>query len=389
MEEGMCRVDTLIKNAMKKIVDYEEQRKEAELMKTYELMKYESLEKEDEHNKNLIIEVLRQSINRNDISLVKLKKWKDLTIELFKKIERLEKEENERKEENKISMTKVLDSKNIHHELITKRRGSFIKRVSSPRSLIKVKELNKKRQSKRFEEINSQSIDHHLVFCNNETAKTISLKRRSTGQMGINNQIANISTELLLSEEKVIKKEGEYNESINEEMTVQMITTSPNDLEVIENTIKNWIPNINRMNCIIDDDINEQWDRNICEKIQQLQEFYIIFIDGYQFCIGFYFSIQSVKEWEWIVVGQNSFAFMGQSPNTIYRCPRKENTCLSVCFYNNYGTIISVGSPYKPIHFNKSNHLSMLSDFTDYFSSPTSLITPSLRLKRMLVYSIN
>ncbi|EKE38900.1 hypothetical protein ENUP19_0095G0022 [Entamoeba nuttalli] len=389
MEEGMCRVETLINNTMKRIVDYEEQRKETELMKTYELMKYEPFDKEDEHNKNLVIEILRQSINRNDMSLGKLKKWKDLTIELFKKIERIEKEENERKEENKISMTKVLDSKNSHHEPIIKRRCSFIKRVSSPRSLIKVKELNKKRQSNRFEEVNSQPIDHHLVFFNDEIAKSIALKRRSTGQMGINNQITNISTELLLNEEKNKKKEGGFNESINEEITVQMITTSPNDLEIIENTMKNWIPNVNRMNCIIDDDINEKWDKNICEKVQQLQKLYILFIDIHQFCIGFYFSIQSIKEWEWTSVGQNSFAFMSQSPNTIYQCPRKENTSLSVCFYNHYGSIISIGSPYKPIHFNKSNHLSVLSYFNDYFSCPTSLITSSLQLKRMLVYSIN
>ena len=108
-------------------------------------------------------------------------------------------------------------------------------------------------------------------------------------------------------------------------------------------------------------------------------------------CIGFHIPTSFLKEWEWKEIDdQNIFAFSFKNTETttLYFYHRIETQKLFACYYLNYGSVLSIGTPSESIIINREYLLSDLSHFGKYFDIGQNKQWKFRHAKRIVIYSL-
>ena len=118
---------------------------------------------------------------------------------------------------------------------------------------------------------------------------------------------------------------------------------------------------------------------------------YILFYSMENDCIGFHLPTSCLKEWEWKEVVDNNifaFSFKNTETTTLYFYKRIYEMKLFLCYYLNYGSVLSLGSPSNCITFNREYLLSDITSFGKYFDISANTKLKFRHAKRIVIYSL-
>ena len=282
-----------------------------------------------------------------------------------------------------------------------KKRRSFSESTKGIRTIVNICGL----RSNTATDSSSNTLDVPNTLDSNQSNKNTNTTNDLTSS---NNTIENNKNEI----PKAILKQSEENE-IQRKLRVKQARKTRDDLssklnknwqnnQMKERIVKNdsiptilaeWIGLEEKMKVVCDMELNNEYSFVLSQNVMdnQYSYCYILFYSMENECIGFHIPTSFLKEWEWKEIDdQNIFAFSFKNTETttLYFYHRIETQKLFACYYLNYGSVLSIGTPSESIIINREYLLSDLSHFGKYFDIGQNKQWKFRHAKRIVIYSL-